>query len=527
MKDRETRQKNRREKRTDEKLTLNTKLVLVIAGSLLLAVGLFFVWLKTTVYIIDKKYLDETATARRTDEKIDRFSDYVRDNKVKSTDMNAILRWQQEEGSVYLLVYQNENVIYDSTKQKRRTAMERFFNKITNGNKKGRKLAESEEDKKQMLNNIKNKRLVEIYRKKKEYKRQTEKTNENVGNDIASSESEYKETNPVDTSDVEELASQYGNYAFYSVRFEDGLYDVCIVDYSEKRVYYFWMTIGFLVCSFIFMMFVMIYNGRVVKRVRRLTREVSRIKKNDINATITKSGNDEIYVLADNIDSMRNSIIQQMSKEKEAWKANRDLVTAMAHDIRTPLTVLNGYLDLLETSQFDSEEEYKQYVAICVDKAGQLKDLSDKLFRYFFVYSGHTDELKMEKFPAKEFFQQMIGEYMCLLEEKGITFQIKEEDNSPKIQIDVPYLKRLFDNIFMNIRKYSDYSKPVDIKYSTSDTKVILVISNHISKNRNEAESTRIGIKTCEKIAQEMNIDFSVKEKKGQYTVTLVFAIVE
>ena len=385
MKDRETRQKNRREKRTDEKLTLNTKLVLVIAGSLLLAVGLFFVWLKTTVYIIDKKYLDETATARRTDEKIDRFSDYVRDNKVKSTDMNAILRWQQEEGSVYLLVYQNENVIYDSTKQKRRTAMERFFNKITNGNKKGRKLAESEEDKKQMLNNIKNKRLVEIYRKKKEYKRQTEKTNENVGNDIASSESEYKETNPVDTSDVEELASQYGNYAFYSVRFEDGLYDVCIVDYSEKRVYYFWMTIGFLVCSFIFMMFVMIYNSRVVKRVRRLTREVSRIKKNDINAAITKSGNDEIYVLADNIDSMRNSIIQQMSKEKEAWQANRDLVTAMAHDIRTPLTVLNGYLDLLETSEFDSEEEYKQYVDICVDKAGQLKDLSDKLFRYFFV----------------------------------------------------------------------------------------------------------------------------------------------
>ena len=153
MKDRETRQKNRREKRTDEKLTLNTKLVLVIAGSLLLAVGLFFVWLKTTVYIIDKRYLDETATARRTEEKIDRFSDYVRDNKVKSTDMNAILRWQQEEGSVYLLVYQNENVIYDSTKQKRRTVMERFFNKISNGNQKGRKLAESEEDKKKMLKN--------------------------------------------------------------------------------------------------------------------------------------------------------------------------------------------------------------------------------------------------------------------------------------------------------------------------------------------------------------------------------------
>lgn len=524
MKDRETRQKNRREKRTDEKLTLNTKLILVIAGSLLLAVGLFFVWLKTTVYIIDKNYLNETATARRTEEKIDRFSDYVRDNKVKSTDMNAILRWQQEEGSVYLLVYQNENVIYDSTKQKRRTAMERFFNKITNGNQKGRKLAESEEDKKQMLNNIKNKHLMEIYKKKAEDQKQKTKDMEQKQplQDV-----EYSETIPIDELERTDVTGQTGSYVFYSVRFEDGLYDVCIVDYSEKRVYYFWMTIGFLVCSFIFMMFVMIYNGRVVKRVRRLTREVSCIKKKDINAAITKSGHDEIYVLADNIDSMRNSIIQQMSKEKEAWQANRDLVTAMAHDIRTPLTVLNGYLNLLETSEFDSEEEYKQYVDICVDKAGQLKDLSDKLFRYFFVYSGHTDELKMEKFPAKEFFQQMIGEYMCLLEEKGITFQVKTENNSPKIQIDAPHLKRLFDNIFTNIRKYSDYSKPVEIQYSTSDTKVTLVISNHISKNRNEAESTRIGIKTCEKIAQEMNIDFSVKEKKGQYTVTLVFAIVE
>lgn len=224
MKDRETRQKNRREKRTDEKLTLNTKLILVIAGSLLLAVGLFFVWLKTTVYIIDKNYLNETATARRTEEKIDRFSDYVRDNKVKSTDMNAILRWQQEEGSVYLLVYQNENVIYDSTKQKRRTAMERFFNKITNGNQKGRKLAESEEDKKQMLNNIKNKHLMEIYKKKAEDQKQKTKDMEQKQplQDV-----EYSETIPIDELERTDVTGQTGSYVFYSVRFEDGLYSLC------------------------------------------------------------------------------------------------------------------------------------------------------------------------------------------------------------------------------------------------------------------------------------------------------------
>lgn len=174
MKDRA--EQKRFEKDAEKRLTLNTKLILVIAGSLLLAVVLFFIWLKTTVYVIDKKYLNEATVARRTEEKIDRFSDYVSKNKVKSTDMNAILSWQREEGSVYLLVYQNENVIYDSTKQKRRTMVERFFNKISNGNQKGRKLAESEEDKRQMLNNIKSKHLLEIYRKKAESKKQEERS---------------------------------------------------------------------------------------------------------------------------------------------------------------------------------------------------------------------------------------------------------------------------------------------------------------------------------------------------------------
>ena len=90
-------EQKRFEKDAEKRLTLNTKLILVIAGSLLLAVVLFFIWLKTTVYVIDKKYLNETTAARKKKKKKDRFSDFVSKIKVKSTDMNAILSWQREE----------------------------------------------------------------------------------------------------------------------------------------------------------------------------------------------------------------------------------------------------------------------------------------------------------------------------------------------------------------------------------------------------------------------------------------------
>lgn len=525
---------DRQRKKAEGIRTLNTKLVWIVVGNLLLVICLFFIWSKVTVYGIEKKYLNESAANKRTEAKINDFSDYVSKKNIASNDVNAILKWQRQERDVYILVYQNETVIFDSSKQKDISIMQRLINKLSNSNSGGRKLVDSEDEKKEILSKIKNKRLLENYQKSQEAESgdtTEEVTTEAVKAETTATEAVTTETATTEVSLLEkdevELAAQYQNYAFYLVRFADGLYDVCIVDYSEKKVYYISMIIGFLVCMFLYVALIMFYNGRIVRRVRRLTHEVSKIKNDNIQAKITKSGNDEIYILAENIDSMRNSIIQQMSKEEEAWQANRDLVTAMAHDIRTPLTVLNGYLELLQEGAFESDEEYQQYIETCVDKAGQLKDLSDKLFRYFFVYSGHTDKLKMEMFDAKELFQQMVGEYIILLEEKGITFHRKTDAASLKIAVDVSYLKRLFDNIFTNIRKYSDYGKPVDVIYEVSEHTVKLVISNYIRKDRNGAESTRIGIKTCEKIAQEMNISFSVKEERRSYTVTLIFTEAE
>lgn len=525
---------DRQRKKAEGIRTLNIKLVWIVVGNLLLVICLFFIWSKVTVYGIEKKYLNESAANKRTEAKINDFSDYVSEKNIASNDVNAILKWQRQERDVYILVYQNETVIFDSSKQKDISIMQRLINKLSNSNSGGRKLVDSEDEKKEILSKIKNKRLLENYQKSQEAESgdtTEELTTEAVKAETTVTEAVTTETATTEVSLLEkdevELAAQYQNYAFYPVRFADGLYDVCIVDYSEKKVYYISMIIGFLVCMFLYVALIMFYNGRIVRRVRRLTHEVSKIKNDNIQAKITKSGNDEIYILAENIDSMRNSIIQQMSKEEEAWQANRDLVTAMAHDIRTPLTVLNGYLELLQEGAFESDEEYQQYIETCVDKAGQLKDLSDKLFRYFFVYSGHTDKLKMEMFDAKELFQQMVGEYIILLEEKGITFHRKTDAASLKIAVDVSYLKRLFDNIFTNIRKYSDYGKPVDVIYEVSEHTVKLVISNYIRKDRNGAESTRIGIKTCEKIAQEMNISFSVKEERRSYTVTLIFTEAE
>jgi signal transduction histidine kinase len=321
-------------------------------------------------------------------------------------------------------------------------------------------------------------------------------------------------------TDVEDYYKKY--YHFFLVQFKDGAYDVVIIDYSDVRVYDILTIINLITCCLIFVLFILYIATRQVKRIRRLSIETNEIESYDISAAITKSGNDEITVLADGIDRMRNKIVDQLSREKEAWQANSDLVTSMAHDIRTPLTVLSGYLDLLNTEEELTPEERRQYTDMCVNKVSQLKDMSDKLFNFFFVYSKSDMEIKLEEYNAVTLLQQMIGEFVVLYEEQGFRFDVSGLNQEVLIRVDLKMLRRMFDNVFSNISKYADKENTVYVDASEGANAIHIKIRNTIKNDRSEAISTMIGLKTCKKIAEELKSDFWTEESKKSFIVHIL-----
>lgn len=527
------------------RLTLSIKLLIVIIGGLAFATVIFFL----NVYIISSYlqnvYLSDEHTKKRNDAHIENFSEYVRDNKVESSDIKSILKWQESENNVYILVYENDKIIYDSTwwgNRRNRNFMDKFA--ITD--KKTGDVVISETEKKEILRQIKLKREEDdsdTDGTAATTEEATEATTAATTQEITeASESKNKPYNTYNNSDAkndgnktpkyyvvteDSETNETQAYGFYPVRFADGVYDVCILDYSESKVYGYTLVIAFFFSSLLLVIIIVIYHRREIKRIIRLTNEVKDIESIDIDNPISLKGRDEIYDLSVSVDNMRTRIIDNMSKEKEAWQANSDLVTAMAHDIRTPLTVLAGYLDLIKNKDYSSEEELLQYIDISVDKAEQLRDLSDKLFRYFYVYSKSDDNLVLEEFEVSALFDQLVGEYVILLEDKGFHFKIDTLSQSVNIKVDVQYLKRLTDNIFTNIRKYADKSKPVKITQSIHRDKLFIRVRNEISKERNTAESTRIGIQTCEKIAEQMNGSFRTEERGTVFTVYIEFPVLK
>jgi signal transduction histidine kinase len=465
------------------KKSLRVKLFAVTIFSLLVSIMLYFAGMFALDRYMENVYRSEEKTEARAKKQVESFATYVTNHGVKSSDSEGIKKWQEKHEDIYIVVYKNDRLVFDADWVIKKRGAYKYV--VTNSKTGEIVILISDSD--------------GIVRKiERSEVNSSETTNESVP--YSSAETDYK---------------------FYPVLFKDGVFDVCIVDYSDDKVRNFGMASVFVACCVLFLIMIVCYFGSIIGRVRRLATEAGEIKGDNLSGRITVSGSDEIGILAKNVDNMRDTLIHQLGKEKEAWQANSDLVTAMAHDIRTPLTVMSGYLELLKNGEYSSQEELKEYVRISYDKAEQLRLLSDKMFRYFYVYSHDRESLTFERFEAGDFLEQTLGEYAVLLSESGYKCRLEALQGKAYMSVDVQGFKRIGDNIFANIRKYSDKAAPVEIICQLLDEKIRVTVRNRISPDRDKAESTRIGTLTCKKMAEAMGGSFEATEKNDIYECVL------
>lgn len=310
-----------------------------------------------------------------------------------------------------------------------------------------------------------------------------------------------------------------------SVTFNDGTYSVSIIDSSEIKWYSLVLYISWGIFFLVLFAMLIYYNHRIIERILLLSKEVSLIEKGDLDQPIFYRGNDEISLLAKDADNMRNSIITRYKSEKEAWEANSELITSMSHDIRTPLTSLIGYLEILDSKGYHSEEQLEKYIKSCKEKSVQLKELSDKLFQYFLVFGKEKILMQMETYDAGILLQQLFAEHMFDLGSSGLDVRTEFEEQDCRITVDIQYLRRLFDNLFSNVKKYAGPDGPVIIKTHMTDGRLTVTISNNIGKNSLFQESTNIGLKTCRKIVEQMNGTFEIRKTAETFEVCSTFPV--
>ena len=312
-------------------------------------------------------------------------------------------------------------------------------------------------------------------------------------------------------------------YSFYTVQFADGAYRVALCDYSESRLFGY-AQIGALVLAFVaYSCIAFGFTRRLARRVTRLSEAVS--AAGALNQTIPVTGTDELARLAQNVNTMRDTIVERTRNEQTALQANSDLITAMSHDIRNPLTALLGYLDLAKNRQYRSEDELQSYLDAAYGKAEQLKRLTDELFRYSLLFGCKELPLQLERYDASILLGQLLGESRAQLQQQGFTVQLLLPQQDVQIEADVTYLKRVFDNLFDNIRKYADPARPVAIAALLEDGALHVCLSNSVNPGAGRIESNKIGLRTCAKIMAQMSGSFKRYTESGKFTAEVILPI--
>lgn len=204
---------------------------------------------------------------------------------------------------------------------------------------------------------------------------------------------------------------------------------------------------------------------------------LDQIAKGHLDQTITIKENHKLGEMADSINKMTAQLKKSIQEERLAEQSKNDLITGVSHDLRTPLTSILGFLEVIIQDRYKDEVELRYYVDIAYGKAEHLKQLIDDLFEYTRINNGLP--LKCEPLALDDFIEQLIEEYMPVMKQAGITGRLKLDQRNIQIFADGDILVRAFINIINNAIQYGKDGKYIDLDIQVENEFAIVTIANY------------------------------------------------
>jgi len=227
---------------------------------------------------------------------------------------------------------------------------------------------------------------------------------------------------------------------------------------------------------------------RKMKYIEELAGGLLEISKGKLHYRVPLRSRDELGTLAESINRMTVELEQTLEEERRAEATKNELITNVSHDLRTPLTLIMGYLRLLKDKNYESETQADSYVSIAYSKSEKLKNLIDDLFEYTKL-SNKGDTLKLDTVCINELLEQLIEEMVGYAEENELTIVRALPPEKLKINVDADKIIRVFDNLLTNAVKYS--RKPGTIKvlmFRDADHVTVRISNNGTPLTQNDVE---------------------------------------
>lgn len=244
----------------------------------------------------------------------------------------------------------------------------------------------------------------------------------------------------------------------------------------DTLVSFMLVTVIATICFFI--IYFLLFIKRIVKDMTYISDRIIDIADGKSDEKIIIERQDDIGEIAGRINEMTEQINQLITSERDALQSNKDLIACVAHDLRTPITSVKGYLDLaLDTKHYDLEQRQK-YVRIAQTKANRLEYLIHDLFNYTKLTSGEIT-LHRSKIDLVQLVEQMMEEFYPLFQEEELECTTKYNISYLEMNMDGELIARAVQNLLSNAIKYGKDGKHVYVELECLEQEVQIRVTNY------------------------------------------------
>lgn len=300
--------------------------------------------------------------------------------------------------------------------------------------------------------------------------------------------------------------------------------------YMELAMY---LLIMITVISVLFSCFVI---RRVKKQIREMSDTLEDIKNGNGNRRILSETHEIVAPLVYEINEIIVSYENRITEFRQTEETNRQLMTSLSHDVRTPLTTLIGYLDAAHKGIVTGKER-DDYIETARRKAHDLKDYIDVLFDWFKL---NSDEFAMDIkiIEAAEFTRNILIDWIPIFEDKQIDYCIDIPEQPFWVNLDPDAYMRILNNLIQNVIAHSHADK-IEISLSKQNNDMKILVSDngvgieksdlkHIferlykcDKGRSE-KGSGLGLAITHQLVEKMNGSISVESTQGKGTTFIM-----
>lgn len=320
------------------------------------------------------------------------------------------------------------------------------------------------------------------------------------------------------------------------------LYDSRILNVNNVLTFNIVNLFMFSTSILIFILVFLVLIRKKVAYLKVISDSVNSIANGKLGLTIKAEGKDELTQLAENINFMSKELENKFERERQVEVAKNELITNVSHDLRTPLTSIIGYLDLLRNKQYRNDLEMSEYLETTYAKSQRLNSLINELFEYTRLSSSDV-KLNLASVDLSALLGQMLGEYIPIFEKDNIIVQQTLTDEPVEIFIDIEKMVRVYENILMNAVKYSKKPSIVKVALEVQSSNAEFRFSNQTErpevqdinqlferflvgeKARSEKEGTGLGLAISKRIVELHGGQIRAEYDDGWLTIIIILPI--